>query len=282
MPSAGGKRVLVTGSGAGLGREIALRLATKQAELVLWDLDAAGNEETARLVREAGAKAETHTVNLADPAAIASAASAVGDVWAVVNNAGIVTGEPFLTSSDERNELSFRVNTFASFHTAKKFVPAMIKANDGVFVTVSSVASYVGAPNMVDYASSKAAARAFIETLAQEVAIEAPGVHFACACPGYMNTELFSGFAQNNSLYAAVNQPLPTTLVAQRIVDGMIEGRSPLGVWPHAANAVLVLRGIWPERLWRMVMWPALRPLMNSHDSGKANKIFDQMAQSKL
>merc|ERR1719367_988364 len=130
-----GKRVLVTGSSAGLGRAIALELASRGANLVLWDLDSAGNAETARLAREFGVEAEYRTVNVADRDDFAAAAAAAGAIWGVVNNAGIVNNKAFLESSDDRNELSFKVNTFAHFWAAKHFLPAMIKADDGVFVS---------------------------------------------------------------------------------------------------------------------------------------------------
>lgn len=64
---------------------------------------------------------------------------------------------------------TFEVNTLAHYWLAKEFVGDMAKKNHGMVVTVASYAAYVVAPNMVDYAASKAAAQAFHEGLALEL-----------------------------------------------------------------------------------------------------------------
>ena len=64
---------------------------------------------------------------------------------------------------------TFEVNTLAHYWLAKEFVGGMAKRNHGMVVTVASYAAFVVAPNMVDYAASKAAAQAFHEGLALEL-----------------------------------------------------------------------------------------------------------------
>lgn len=86
-------------------------------------------------------------------------------------------------------------------------------------VTVASFAAYVGAPRMVDYASSKAAALNFHEGLTAELAsiYKAPKVRTVVMCQNYTRTKLFEGF-DSSALY-------PET-VAEEIVKAVLEGRS--------------------------------------------------------
>ena len=64
-----------------------------------------------------------------------------------------------------------------------------------LFCSVSSLASIVGAPAMVDYAASKSAARSFAEALSLEMKnLKKTGVRVTCVCPSHINTGLFQGF----------------------------------------------------------------------------------------
>ncbi|RUS87164.1 hypothetical protein EGW08_005096 [Elysia chlorotica] len=112
-----GWTVLVTGSGSGIGRLIALRFSGLGCRLVLWDIDQAGNEKTAELIREAkpGAHAWTYTVDL--------------------------------SRRDQVYE--------AAKQTVRSFLPVMVQKNRGHVVTVASSAGMFGTAGMVDYCSSK-------------------------------------------------------------------------------------------------------------------------------
>jgi short-subunit dehydrogenase len=277
MPSVKGRRILVTGAATGVGHEVAKLLAKKGAQLILWDINGEELEKTAALVRDLGAEVETCLVNLAEPESIAAGADKAGAVWGVINNAGIVEPKPFLESSSKRNELEFRVNTFAHLYTAKHFLPAMIEANSGAFVSVASCAAYFGAPKMVTYAASKAAAKTFIETLALEVAPVAPNVHLGVVCPSHIDTKLFEGFQK-----MAGSPTLQAVDVARSIVDDAIERSVPLIVLPAGVRFTAILRGLLPEGAWRLLMREKLKGLMTEHKPEHAEQIFGKMATSKL
>ncbi len=87
----------------------------------------------------------------------------------MINNAGVARGKTILDSTESDVQLTFEVNTISHYHLAREFLPSMTAANHGTVVTIASLAAYVTAPNMVDYASSKAAALAFHEGLAAEL-----------------------------------------------------------------------------------------------------------------
>lgn len=101
-----------------------------------------------------------------------------GDPTVLINNAGIGYGKAILNESISEIRKLFDVNVLAHFNLVKEFLPAMIERNHGHIVTVASMASFVTMNQNVSYSSSKAAALAFHEGLAQELKhkYNAPGV----------------------------------------------------------------------------------------------------------
>jgi hypothetical protein len=111
------------------------------------------------------------------------------------------------------------VNTFSHYFLTQQFLPSMIKNNHGMIVTVASLAAYITAPSMVDYAASKAAALAFHEGLSSEISTvyKANKIRTVVMCQGYTRTKLFEGFG-GKALY-------PET-VAEEIVKAVLRGKS--------------------------------------------------------
>lgn len=117
--------VLVTGGASGIGRLMAIKFAKRGAKVIIWDLNQAGLEETAKMIEELRSKKENvgkchyYQVDISKRANIYAAAERIkqeiGDVTIVVNNAGIVTGKRFLECSDEQIIRTFDVNTLAHF-----------------------------------------------------------------------------------------------------------------------------------------------------------------------
>lgn len=107
--------------------------------------------------------------DLANPDAIktvtANINKHIGAPTILINNAGFVRGKSILDCTDEDLRLTFQINTISHYQLAQAFLPAMIKNNHGMIVTVASLASYVTVPRLVDYCASKAAALTFHEGL---------------------------------------------------------------------------------------------------------------------
>merc|ERR1711962_965727 len=121
-----------------------------------------GNEETAEQIRENGGKAYEYTVDISDSEEVYQAGLKVkrdvGNVTILVNNAGIVTGKPFLECPDHMIKKTMDVNINAHFWTLKAFLPSMIANNKGHIVNVASLAGLFGMRNLVDYSTSQFAA----------------------------------------------------------------------------------------------------------------------------
>ena len=115
-----GELVLITGAGGALGRLFALEFIKKGAEVVLWDVNTSGNEQTAKLVREEGGTAHPYTVDVTNREEVYRAADLVRkdlgrDVTILVNNAGVVAGQRMLDCPDEMVERTMKVNCHALF-----------------------------------------------------------------------------------------------------------------------------------------------------------------------
>jgi short-subunit dehydrogenase len=108
----------------------------------------------------------------------------------------------------------------------------MVSRNHGMIVTVASLAGYVTAPSMVDYAASKSAAIAFHEGLSAELVThyKAPKVRTVLMCQGYTRTKLFEGF-DSKALF-------PET-VADEIVKAVLGGRSKHIVLPELSWGII-------------------------------------------
>jgi all-trans-retinol dehydrogenase (NAD+) len=128
------------------------------------------------------------------------------------------------------------------YQLAREFLPDMVTNNHGMVVTVASLAAYVTAPRLVDYAASKAAALAFHEGLQAEIAtvFKSPKVRTVVICQGYTKTALFEGFNKGDGF---VEYPLDTETVAEAIVKAVLAGRSDHILLPRGNSIVSSLAG---------------------------------------
>ncbi|KZM26790.1 uncharacterized protein EKO05_0000117 [Ascochyta rabiei] len=219
--------VVVTGGSDGIGKIVVHLLAEKGIKVAVLDVQ----EPT----YEAPPSVRFFQCDLTSPSSIGSAASSIrstlGNPTILINNAGVARGKTILDTTEKDLSLTFKVNTFAHYYLTQQFLPHMVANNHGMVVTVASLAGYVTAPSMVDYAASKSAAIAFHEGLAAELVThyKAPRVRTVLMCPGYTRTKLFEGF-NSKALF-------PET-VAEEIVKAVLGGRSKHMVLPELSWAI--------------------------------------------
>ncbi|XP_033726614.1 epidermal retinol dehydrogenase 2-like [Pecten maximus] len=190
--------VLITGSGSGIGRQLAEEFAKLGAILVLWDIEEKTNLETAELVQQAGAKCYCYTCDVGNRDDVYKTAKKVkqdvGDVTILVNNAGVVSGKKLIDIPDHQIEKTINVNLMAHFWTVKSFLPTMMRRNYGHVVTVGSSTGLVGLNKLTDYSTSKFGVVGFSEVLNYEVIYGGyDGVNTTLICPSFVNTGLFHG-----------------------------------------------------------------------------------------
>ncbi len=191
------KNILITGGASGIGRQMALMIAAEKGHVIIWDIDKEKMQNVENEIKKSGGFASSYFCDLSVRKNIYETAEIVkkehGVVDVLINNAGIVTGKPFLELSDELIEKAFAVNTLAYFWTVKAFLPDMIKQNSGHIVTISSAGGLIGVNRLSDYCASKFAVFGFDESLRMEFKARRLNIKTTVVCPYYINTGMFEG-----------------------------------------------------------------------------------------
>lgn len=224
-----GKRVLITGAAGGLGRLLCQGLADEGAQLIGWDLDQQRLDQLREDLTGTGGTIDTYVCDVSDPDAIVRTATEVladvGGIDILINNAGVVSGRPFLEIPDEDVERTFAVNTLALFRTTRIFLPGMIERGSGHLVTISSAAGIVGTAKLTDYSSSKFAAFGFDDALRNEFGRMNIPVRTTVVCPFFFRTPMFAGA---KSRFGWLLPILTPETVARRTIKAVKRGRQRL------------------------------------------------------
>lgn len=189
-----GRVALVTGSGRGVGRAIALGLAEDGADVAVnYRRDAEAAAETVEEIRKLGRRAEAYQAAVDSYDQDATMVDAVvrdfGHVDLLVNNAGIASrGQSVADTDPAELERVLRVHAFGPHHLSQLCLPSMRKQPRGDIVMISSVATLFYGPNGAPYSMGKAALEALAFTLAKEE--RANGVHVNVVAPGLVETEM--------------------------------------------------------------------------------------------
>ncbi|XP_025195853.1 short-chain dehydrogenase/reductase family 16C member 6-like isoform X2 [Melanaphis sacchari] len=170
-----GNVVLITGSGRGLGRELALEFAHLGAKVACVDVDQTSNEETIKLIESKvpNVSAKAYTVNVADSSETAALAVKVeidlGPVDILINNAAVIVGHTFLGAQDHTISTIININLLGHFWMIRSFLPSMMKRNSGHIVAISSISSISGIANFSAYTASKSGINGMMDSLREEL-----------------------------------------------------------------------------------------------------------------
>ncbi|TET25735.1 MAG: 3-oxoacyl-[acyl-carrier-protein] reductase [Dehalococcoidia bacterium] len=193
------KVAIVTGSGRGIGRAIALKLAEAGASVVVNDIEAKTVES---VVGEIKAMGRSGLAVLADVSSaedvkrlVEGAVSTYGRVDILVNNAGITRDRLLLRMTDEDWDRVLNVNLKGVFLTTRAALKYMVKQRWGRIISLSSIVGLVGNPGQANYASAKAGIIGFTRTVAKEVASR--GITANAIAPGFIDTEMTENLEEN-------------------------------------------------------------------------------------
>lgn len=195
-----GRVAIVTGGASGIGRAAALLYAQNGASVIVSDVDAAGGQETVRLVEQtAGAAAfvRADVSNPEDCQRLAGAAVAqYGRLDIAFNNAGI-GGEshPVADYSIEAWQKVITINLSGVFYCMKYEIPAMLQTGAGVIVNMSSILGQVGFANAPAYVAAKHGVIGLTRAAALEYA--PLGVRINAVGPGFISTPMISSLEQD-------------------------------------------------------------------------------------
>jgi NAD(P)-dependent dehydrogenase (short-subunit alcohol dehydrogenase family) len=187
-----GRHALITGADSGIGRAVAIAFAREGADVAISYLsEETDARETERLVTEAGRRAVLLPGDIGQRTVSETVArkaiDALGSIDLLVNNAAFQrTHEKFEDIPDDEFEEAYRVNVFAMFRLCKVILPQMKEG--GSIINTASIQSFDPSPNLLAYASTKAAIVSFTRSLAS-LAIR-HGVRVNAVAPGPVWTPL--------------------------------------------------------------------------------------------
>lgn len=189
-----GKIALVTGSGQGNGRAIAIGLAKAGAKVIVTDLVEKNAQAVAQEIVEAGGQATSYGLNVTSAEQCAALAvtisKEIGDISILINNAGIIVREGLDSPKVLENlAKTLDVNVMGTFNPTHAFLKAL-RSTKGVIINLASIASSIGIPNVVGYSPSKGAVKQLTQALAVELAKD--GIRVNAIAPGVIETPMTS------------------------------------------------------------------------------------------
>ncbi|XP_050532618.1 estradiol 17-beta-dehydrogenase 11-like isoform X1 [Daktulosphaira vitifoliae] len=242
--------VLITGTGRGLGRELALEFAKLGAKVACVDIDSASNEETAHIINKEvhGAVVKTYTVNVGIRHEVTNLAVKVeldlGPVDILINNAAVIIGHTFLGAKDDTIENIININLLGHFWMIRTFLPSMIKRNSGHIVAISSTASLCGLAKLSAYSATKSGVNGMMDSLREELRNNPNNnVQTTLVEPDLMNT------SADYMKYINTRLPvLSVTKVAKATVKGILTNEVEFSV-PSTAYYTNTFRKILPVNI---------------------------------
>jgi NAD(P)-dependent dehydrogenase (short-subunit alcohol dehydrogenase family) len=182
-----GKRVFVTGSGAGIGKAIATLFTKRGARVVVSDINADAAKQTADEIGAAGVANCDVTDEAQVQAAVQQAVDLLGGLDVLVNNAGIEVSSPLLQQSTESFDKIYAVNVRGPFVAMKAAIGHLIESKGNV-VNIASIAGIGGSPLLGSYCATKAALIQLTRVAAVEM--RPTGVRVNAVCPGFADTAM--------------------------------------------------------------------------------------------
>ena len=188
-----GKCALVTGASRGIGRAIAVKLASEGAKVALnYAGNAAAAEEVKKEIEASGGQAITVQADVSDPASVEAMVQTVVDAFGqidiLVNNAGITRDGLLLRMKDEDFDAVINTNLKGIFYTTKLVSKLMMKKRFGRIVNMASVVGLTGNAGQTNYAAAKAGVIGFSKSAAKELA--ARGITVNMVAPGFIETDM--------------------------------------------------------------------------------------------
>jgi len=234
-----GKILVVTGAGNGIGRELALELARRGAQVAGVDIAEAALRQTDSLVAALGGHFSTHAVDLTDRAAVEALPDRVvarfGTVDGIINCAGII--QPFVPLKDLDYgvvERVFDVNWRGTLYMTKSFLPRLLSRPEAHIVNVASMGAFLPFPGQTVYGAAKAAVKLLSEGMQSELA--GSPVRVTVVFPGAIGTDIVANSGVELSAHAEKHRKFtcPPDRAARVILDAVERDRSRVMVGKDA------------------------------------------------
>jgi NAD(P)-dependent dehydrogenase (short-subunit alcohol dehydrogenase family) len=198
-----GKLAIVTGTGTGMGRELARRLASEGCHVALCDVlleEMAETKQSCEKLAPPGTRITAHACDVSDEAQVLAFRDAVKQqhdtdhVHLLFNNAGMGGGGSFLEDDRHEWERTFGVCWYGVYYCSRAFMPLLVASDEACIVNTSSVNGFWGVlgPGIphTAYSTAKFAVKGFSEALLTDLRLNAPHVKVCLVMPGHVGTSI--------------------------------------------------------------------------------------------
>jgi short-subunit dehydrogenase len=237
-----GRRALVTGASSGIGRELAIELARRGADVVLFARRADRLTEVAAEISKLGRRAVIVAGDVTEAEARRRALDAarreLGGLDILINNAGIAAHGRFAESDPARLRPIMETNFFAPVELIRAAIPLLREGRQPLIVNVGSILGERAAPHKAEYSASKFALHGFSEALRPELKRE--GIDVVLVAPGPTASEHFDTLLEDAGLPWKEPRRMPAVEAARQIVRAVERGQNRLIIG-------------WPSRFWLLL-----------------------------
>ena len=217
-----GKCAIITGASRGLGKAIALKLASLGANIVL-NYRSSEKEalEVENEIKEMGVEVLSIKGDISKLAEVENlvlvAKEKFGNIDIMVNNAGITKDTLILRMKEEDFDSVIDVNLKGVFNCLKSITPIMVKQKHGKIINLSSVVGITGNAGQVNYSASKAGVIGMTKSLAREVGSR--GINVNAVAPGYIETDMTEALGDKYKEEMKKNIPLKRLGKAEDVAE---------------------------------------------------------------
>jgi short-subunit dehydrogenase len=280
MTAIRGAAAAVTGAASGIGRVLALELASRGCDLALADRDEAGLQSVAAEIdRRHPQKVTVHRVDVGEPAQIAEFAQAAiaahPGLNILINNAGVTLMGQFHEIDQAAMDWLMNINFWGVVHGTRAFLPHLSQRREAHIVNLSSLFGIIAPPGQTAYVASKFAVRGFSESLRHELQAAGSPVRLSVVHPGGVATNIVrnarSGFGVTDNARRVQSIERFDTLAkttpqaaALRIIAG-IEKNQPRILIGNDARLMDLLQRLRPATYWA----PIARRIEKMTNAGK-------------
>jgi len=193
-----GRVAIITGGGQGIGREIALKLASYGADVAIVDVNLEKAQQVAEEAKRMGRRAMALKVDVVSPTETEEMAAKVFEeleaIHILVNNAGITRDGLILRMKEDDWDAVLDVNLKGAFNCIKAVLKYMTKSRWGRIVNIASVVGVMGNAGQANYAASKAGLIGLTKTVAREVASR--NITCNAVAPGFIETAMTDALSE--------------------------------------------------------------------------------------
>jgi 3-oxoacyl-[acyl-carrier protein] reductase len=191
-----GRKALVTGASKGIGREIAIALASEGADVAInYRSSEVEAEEVARWLEDLGVNTWVYPADVGNMDSVKDMEHCLekyfGGIDILVNNAGINVDKLFVKMDPEMWNKVISVNLTGVFNCTNTFIDRILESEHGRIINITSIVGQMGNVGQVNYAASKAGIIGMTKALARELARK--NVTVNAIAPGFIETDMVKG-----------------------------------------------------------------------------------------